>query len=371
VSKGSKSVTFGNGASLPAPSSVGAVGQGDVLILDPGGDNEEILYILSRDSATQATLINPPALDHNGVGYTITRAYSGPNAIQEWESDRDGNLVSEKRVEVGVAYKDGVFNAGVEFDGSTTDANHYMRLTVAPGQRHTGKAGTGVKIDPASAGDVIVVEDDYVVVEWFEIADFGATSQVYSGIHLTYSGNVTVRNNLIHDNVYWGISWGIKDRESDGGNEIFNNIIYGGPQPESIQVGISSYWSDGPSKIYNNTIYNTGTGILVEQTDNVDVRNNLVIGCEQGFEVSFGGSWGPASDYNASSDASSPGINSLDAITAADTFVSIAEGSEDLHLKPGADVVDQGMGLSGTLQDDIDGESRPRGPAWDIGADES
>jgi len=69
---------------------------------------------------------------------------------------------------------------------------------------------------------------------------------------------------------------------------------------------------------------------------------------------------------NASSD--STGNTGLQNLSSADQFVNITEGSEDLHLKSGSDLIDAGTDLSSYFTDDIDGQSRT--DAWDIGADE-
>ena len=119
-------------------------GVGDRLII-----GSETFYILSRDDATHVTVQTAATSTHTNEAYTITRAY---NDIQSWETGQQGDLVAGNRIEVGVAYKDGVFTptATITIDGSTTDAVHYMSLTVAPGQRHNGTAGTGVIVDGGS-----------------------------------------------------------------------------------------------------------------------------------------------------------------------------------------------------------------------------
>jgi hypothetical protein len=53
----------------------------------------------------------------------------------------------------------------------------------------------------------------------------------------------------------------------------------------------------------------------------------------------------------------------------ADQFVSATVGSEDIHLKAGADCIDAGVDLSGTFTGDIDGDTRTG--SWDVGADEN
>jgi hypothetical protein len=175
IDVGTATVTFGGGASLPLPTAVPAVGVGDKLTLDPLGPNEEVLYILSRDSATQVTVQTAAALPHANHSYKIERAY---NDIQTWEDGQDGDLVAGNRIEVGVAYKDGVFapTATITIDGSTTDAFRYMSLTVAAGQRHNGTASTGVIVDGSGldSGDthLLLVRDQYFRMEWLELRNY-------------------------------------------------------------------------------------------------------------------------------------------------------------------------------------------------------
>ena len=78
--------------------------------------------------------------------------------------------------------------------------------------------------------------------------------------------------------------------------------------------------------------------------------------------------------HNLSSDATAAGTGSLTSKTSANQFVSTVGGSEDLHLKAGADAIDAGTDLGTTpsgVEIDIDGRDRDaEGDTWDIGADE-
>jgi len=79
-------------------------------------------------------------------------------------------------------------------------------------------------------------------------------------------------------------------------------------------------------------------------------------------------------DHNLASDTTASGTGSLDSKTAANQFVSTTGGSEDLHLKSGADAIDAGTDLGTTpsgVEIDIDGRDRDaEGDTWDMGAHE-
>jgi uncharacterized repeat protein (TIGR01451 family) len=279
VALGSAVVTL-SGASLP-----GNVGVGDVLTFSdtPG----EPLYILSRDSATQLTL-QGPASAHSGQSYTITRAYT---SLAAWEIDRQGDLVAENRREIGVAYNDGPFTAGVTIGGSTTDPARYVKLTAAPGQRHLGRAGTGVVVDEgAGSSPAIQILDDFVTVEWLEIrggAGPGAHG-IEIGAGLSPANLVTIANNVIHHVGGDGVRVGDPDAVAD----IRNNIVYRAAYGIHFPVDMAA---DARVNVFNNSIYGctaapgpSGVKSDVRQKSlRIDLRNNIAHGNANGdFGVS-------------------------------------------------------------------------------------
>jgi uncharacterized repeat protein (TIGR01451 family) len=283
VALGATAVTFA-GASLP-----GNVGVGDVLTFT--GTPAETLYVLSRDSATRLALQAPATSDHTGQAYTITRAY---NALAAWEAGRQGDLVGENRQEIGVAYNDGPFPAGVTIDGSTTDPVRSMKLTAAPGQRHLGRAGTGVVVDNGAASSpAIRILDDFVTVEWLEVR--GGTGTGAHGIEIGASGAgidvvnlLTVANNVVHDTGGDGVRLSDPDVIAD----IRNNIIYRAGYGIHFPVDMTA---DARVNVFNNTIYGctAGTGPSgvksdVRQTSpRIDLRNTIAHGNANGdFGVS-------------------------------------------------------------------------------------
>lgn len=354
-------ITFGGGASLPTN-----VGRGDRLILDPAGTPQEF-FILTRDSATQATVQSPATFDQTDVAYEIRRAY---NTIQAWETDREGDLVAENRRETGVAYNDGDFTTGATIDGSTTDACSFMTLTVAPGHRHQGIAGIGVALDGLDTDQGLRVQDDYTVVEWLELerirGGVGAASVV-----VQQASNVLLQNLLVHD-FDDGVEsvHGIRG-ESNAGYTVRNSIFYDGDT-----AAIRNNDSTATGVVQNCTVYGNPQWGVLHSAGSLTVTNTLSLGNPSG---DFGGTI--TQSYNISSDATASGTGSLTGRTATDNptpgagnwvvFQNLAVGGENLHLQTSVenDAIDAGDDLSASFSRDIDGELRPGG-AWDVGADE-
>jgi hypothetical protein len=385
VGQGSTTVTFGGGASLPGSEAVGAVGEGDRLVI--GG---ETFFILSRDSATRVTVQTAAGATHTNEAYTIRRAY---NTIQAWEDacaatpclptsggGRGGNLVGEDRVEIGVAYKDGVFSptSTTAFNGSTTNSTNYMGLTVAVGQRHTGVAGSGVIVDGASIIDIVGVSDHLfrlrdaaVRIEWLEIRNFPGDMVEGNAIHVDEgeAPGAYLSHLIIHD---------YTDNDSRGGINIYddtivrNSILYNGP------TGIRTYGNDNPQvAIENVTVFGmTGDGIRAQAAGTYLIVNTISVGSlGQDFDIDDSGvALDPGSGFNlyatVEGDVHPGGNSQLPPGNLEDLFVSIG-GSVNLHLEAaGNNAIDLGTSLLGMFSDDIDAESRPKGSAWNIGADE-
>lgn len=120
--------------------------------------------------------------------------------------------------------------------------------------------------------------------------------------------------------------------------------------------------------LYNNTIYSSGTGIYVQNGSRTLLKNNISYGNSNG---DYFGSFDLNSLDNISQDSTSPNISLRNKIV---SFVDAYGG--DLHLSSqDTSAKDNGANLSGDnflpFNYDIDGDSRPQGSAWDIGADEA
>ena len=166
------------------------------------------------------------------------------------------------------------------------------------------------------------------------------------------SQDTLVERNLIV-NCDRGIGFGLGDRGHLRG-VIRNNMIYHDDSDGFGDVGIGLE-SSPETQVYNNTIYMehdyaNAVEYRFTATTGVFIANNLTNRL-----------------IRERNEASAELHNNVTEAEGA-WFVNPAEG--DLHLQTAVEsVVDQGISISG-LTDDFDGESRPRGAAMDVGADE-
>jgi hypothetical protein len=179
-------------------------------------------------------------------------------------------------------------------------------------------------------------------------------TQAEFAIHFwNQSGNALVEKNTIVD-CDRGIGFGLDARGNTGGI-IRNNMIYHAANKGAF-ADVAIYLENSPNtQIYNNSIYTEHSyprsiEYRFAATSGVLIVNNLAnkpVGARDGA-------------------AGTVGSNVENA--AGSWFVNPTQGN--LHLAATrSGVVDAGRTVSG-LTDDIDGESRPKGAAVDIGADE-
>ena len=321
-------------------------------------------------------------------GYTIARQFT---TLAAWEDCVDGaagracpffpvataSLVADNRSEVGVAYSDSAFTAGLIINGSTTDATHTITLTADGDNRHYGLPGQGVVINMGAAGIAVYVQDDFVTVEWLEITNTtGANNEAIRANNLTAGAGsqVVLRNNLIHN----GGACGIGLYDPDGRVDVYDNIVYGNTQC-GLWVNPVPLLAGSQFRVLNNTFYgNTTQGILksagASAAKTLLVRNNISVNnTGVDFSCDAANALDATSSNNLSDDgtrrtACSPAGGAVTSTVANVAFVNAAGG--DFHIGAASTARGAGANLAGLGIFSTDIDAATRVAPWDIGADQ-
>jgi len=192
--------------------------------------------------------------------------------------------------------------------------------------------------------------------------DFGAAAIHFSD--LTFTGNSIVGNdNGCASGLYlhWLQSF-----------TVTNNIIAGNQTAQSgcpaVQVNA------GSGQFVHNTIAGNpgGYGLQIDSGATVWLTNTLLVSHTVGISVSAGNTvtvegtlWGLGPWANDTEWAGAIGIGAVN-VRASPDFVNPASG--DYHIGVGSGAIDAGVATAVTA--DIDGDPRPYGSGYDIGADE-
>ncbi len=298
-------------------------------------------------------------IDSSSIG-TASRDYS---TIQGWEDAKDGDLVTQDSTRKGVCYDDSDFNELVDIDGSTTSDSTFMWLTVVGASRNDGTAYNGAVIDYSGAShgngvDAIDVIDPWTRVDWLIIRDW-VTAGNADGISIE-AADCHFKYMIIADGSGSGFI------SSGGDNSIVDNSIVHDMGIDGFQGGAGT--TDMTWR--NCTAYNNGQ----DGFDGIDTGNpdNIALNCLSIDNTTDYSNVDAAAgaDFNGSGDTSASVFTNNDQNMVATTeFVSVTGGSEDLHIKTGATSIDAGNTIA-AITDDIDGDSRPQGSAYDYGVDE-
>jgi len=201
------------------------------------------------------------------------------------------------------------------------------------------------------------------------------------------SHGLSIEKNQIRGGFRGGIMVSLANRQAGEAYavRIINNMVtagdrnFGNPQSAALWL----FKNSAGIQVSNNTFRcekgsaGGGAGVDVghDNTDptptagpvQAEFRNNIFdfAGCTQKIvDVAGGAGWREADNL---CDTAIPGR----CRGGAGTLTFLNEAAGDLHLAPIGNLaaVDKGSALAG-FADDIDGVSRPQGPAWDIGAHE-
>lgn len=304
------------------------------------------------------------------------------SSITAWEADLDNaGVYSASDDAVGSIDDNFLFAENPVINGGGTIGLATIKLTVGSGVRHDGTEGSGARLE----GDIGVSVTD-VTIEWLEIFSAGSSYYCIRAAHASVSNRTLVDKCILHGIDYSGSQSQIYALGDNSGaiearNCIIYDIVHNGTGTRHVS-GIYGASASRQIHIYNCTIHdivcNTTSGnaygfSFTDSTAHI-VKNCVVTdpsgstsGTKQCYSLSAPSN--AVMEYNLASDTSASGTGSLDSKTSANQFVNTGAGTEDLHLKTGADAINAGTDLSGTFTDDIDADTR--GAVWDMGADDT
>ncbi len=235
-----------------------------------------------------------------------------------------------------------------------------------------------------------VAGHDQILIENNHVYRCGSGGGEGDGIDMKDGNtNVVIRGNLVHDNPKRGIvlmsaSTVEKNRCYNNGSEgisysnywgtrahdgcaIRNNVLYNNGNGSTGYQGSNITVGHGPSgefrgdaanitnvSVCNNTcyqgksrnIYFTGASSM----SNVSIRNNIAYGSSSNISVSGTPAGTYLNDHNHTADP-----------------LAVSAAGGDFHLGAASPCRDAGVTLSG-FADDYEGNARPQGALWDIGA---
>ena len=368
---GSPTITITNGTATFSVAQTGDIGVGDEI------DYGSLAYIKSVLSQTQFVVhMANGGVPGNVSGVTVNSIMRAFDTLANAELNSGtgsylGNfdLTAVNATLTWVAYNDAAFTAGATIDGYTTDATHFITLTVAgssqvasgTSQRHNGTAGTGVVLDGQDTDQGIRVQDDYTTVEWFEFKrNRGGATAV--SVQTRDATNILLQNLLIYDfDDAANFVAGIKG-EDNSSYTVRNSIIYDG---DSAAIRNQNVTTTGT--VENCTLYGSQRGVLVD-AGTMTVTNTIALGnTTADYQGTMTGSHNMSTDGTASS-AFGADPNAITGASSAVEFVDDNFATADLHLIAGAQAINSATNLSGTFTNDIDEETRSG--LWDMGADE-
>lgn len=279
--------------------------------------------------------------------------------LQAWEDWADGEASADQWAE---CYSGDLGALNISGWTATPSASLYPRVYGVSGSRPNGVYGAGGAYINNGSAQAIVTSVAYTEIDGLDL-----TGLLYT-VELS-AANCVLRNCVLKSG-FAGFTTGVMV-QNGGSATVYNNIIkeYG----DGV-ICRSNTASAVTAYLYNNTIYNNTNGVTATQTSGalaLTTKNNISMG-NSGSDYRIGsGSPTWTSDNNIAEDASltSAGVagsNDLESQTLASVLTDAA--NDDFTLASSSPAIDAGADLSGTVDTDIAGLSRPQNSVYDIGA---
>lgn len=195
----------------------------------------------------------------------------------------------------------------------------------------------------------------------------GNTAVFGAGLDSYYDGGSTIHANMILSNTATGPGNGIRIyiTTGTGATTLVNNIIANNQGASGAGIYAYSDWHNSAITLTHNTLANNGDGLKIGQNMTATLVNNIVASHTVGLSV-VEPSGNLFADHTLFWGNSDDGLRGTLPVDSDPAFVNPA--MNNYHLSAGSGAID--MGIDAGVLSDIDGESRPVGAGYDIGADE-
>jgi hypothetical protein len=367
-----------------------------------GAVDEKVVYSVNAQGGTLVASRCSGTTDADPVSATIetigsTGDYTSPQA---WYDAHSGDITDDTNAPYIGEMAAETFGSQLWMGNSTTDADHYFHLRAQSGAEFNGDFAGSYPLLSSDVPQIVVINDDYTVVENIVAGDVDRTGGSLDGFYVSQASNVvldtvgvynlsathtdsihihgitiagvpeikgkaTIRNCAIgklfgvFDPGKSGTLWGIHV-SNDSTTQVYNCAIEGLATDSTVETH-SAYGIEVADIRCHTTIANNVIGSLDAPT----IRGIYVEGASEDQVVEL--------TNNATIDTSG-GTNSQDNIVPADEFVDITPATLDLHMLVGGQCEDNGLNLlaaeyTDAPTRDIDGDARPNPGTWSIGVD--
>jgi hypothetical protein len=380
------------------------VGVGDAIQYDTDGDAivDAVAFVHGRVSNTELALRtsdgnNAPETVDN-TDWQIFRAYTSLNdalhgrenagidaALRNFDPNSNTkDLVADNEVWKIACYGNGPDTTPVLEDAFTTDATHYLEIftpnrpwQTGASQRHAGKWDPDAYHLVASNSDVVnFISGNHIRVDGLQVylESVDASNQKAMEFNTPGNGDLRISNSIFRGVGVSNFSFhsGLVIWSAGSGEaRIWNNIAYDFERPNGVD-GIAFHLHDPQFMfyVYNNTAHGSRCGFGEDFGTPIIAKNNL----SYGNTNNYCGVFEAASSNNLSgpTGTDAPGSNAFNA----SSVLFVDEAGDDFHLdKTNAAARGTGVNLSQDpfipILDDIDGQPRPAGAPFDLGADQT
>lgn len=289
--------------------------------------------------------IKPVCDSESGPCYTSLSAWEAAYGGIDFGACNKGDLICADKI--AVAKIEGVWSIPdpntLLIDGWVTGPNNYIKIYTVPEARHKGVlksdgSYTGYTIQTTS-GSSIRSYEEYIKIDGIAI-DNTSSGTYDSAFRMSVNNDASenIISNSIIKRANGGSSYGAVSKDFYYGRyKVINSVIYTDKIPAAgiRGAGLSNY-----VEVSNSTIYGYGANTGIKSAVS---QNNIVANFAKNFSNATG-------DYNCSTDATAPGINSLQNRTVSQiSFKSTTPQNEDFHLEANSVCANRGAFLDNTI----------------------